>query len=382
MQTNNCDYQNFFDSLELLLFVISPEGEIIYCNNTAYERLGYSRNELIGQPVVNIHPPEQRMSAAMLIEDMLAGRADFCPIPIQCKDGSLIPVNTRVSLGSWQGKPALFGVTKDITDIKIIDEKFKTIYHAVPDMIALLDLNYKILSINQAMADKLGISCDDAVGLTCYEIIHGTSCPPAFCPNAKLLQDQQTHSAEVHEPRLSGDYLVTVSPIYDLQGNLLGSVHVAHDITLIKYAERKLTTIFQFNPIAVAITRIQDGEILEVNAAWTKLTGYSAEEAVGKTVFDLNLYRSNEEREALLTELKVTGFLNNYPVIMRVKGNRSIVGQFSAARILIDDVECWVTALVDHTDRVKLEDAIEKFRQTVLSEARPEIVRQIKGENK
>jgi PAS domain S-box-containing protein len=374
------DYENIFNSLELLLFVLDMDGIILYCNDTVCNRLGYSRDELIGMSVVDIHPPEQRLFAQMLIKDMLEGKEDVCPIPIQRKDGSLIPVNTRVSLSSWQGKPALFGVTKDITDIKIIDEKFKTIYHAVPDMIALLDLNYKILSINQAMADKLGISCDDAVGLTCYEIIHGTDCPPAFCPNAKLLLDQKTHSAEVHEPRLSGDYLVTVSPIYDLQGKLLGSVHVAHDITLIKYSERKFTTIFQFNPIAVAITRIQEGEILEVNAAWTKLTGYSAEEAVGKTVFDLNLYRSNEEREALLTELKVTGFLNNYPIIMQVKGNRSIVGQFSAARILIDDVECWVTALVDHTDRVKLEDAIEKFRRTILSEARPEIVRQIKNE--
>ena len=372
------DYQNFFDSLELLLFVISPDGEIIYCNNTACERLGYSRNELVGHPVVNIHPPEQRMFAAMLIDDMLEGRVEVCTIPVQCKDGSLIPVNTRVSLGEWQGKPALFGVTKDITDIKIIDEKFKTIYHAVPDMIAVLDLNYKILSINKAMSDKLGVSCDDAVGLTCYEVIHGTDCPPAFCPNAKLLQDEKTHVAEVHEPRLDGDYLVTVSPIYDLQGALFGSVHVAHDITLIKYAERKFTTIFQFNPIAVAITTIKDGTFLEVNDAWSKLTGYSSEEAIGKTVFDLQFYRTNEEREALLNELSVTGFLNNYPIIMRVKGNRNIVGQFSAARILIDDVECWITALVDITDQVKLEEAITAFRNTVIREARDGIVQSLR----
>ena len=106
------DYQNFFNILELLLFVISPEGDIVYCNDTACKRLGYTRGELIGMPVVNIHPPEQRMFAAMLVQDMLDSKADVCPIPVQCKDGSLIQVETRVSLGQWDGKPALLGLLK------------------------------------------------------------------------------------------------------------------------------------------------------------------------------------------------------------------------------------------------------------------------------
>jgi len=260
--SNNCDYQNFFNTLELLLFVLDIDGNILYCNDTACDRLGYSRDELIGMPVIDIHPPEQRMFASMLVKDMLDGNADVCPIPIQRRDGKLIQAETRVYMGIWQGKKVLFGVTKDVTDLSLSNEKF--------------------------------------------------------------------------------------------------------------------TTIFRFNPIAVAITTIKDGTFLEVNDAWSKLTGYSSEEAIGKTVFDLQLYRTNEEREALLTELKVTGFLNNYPIIMRVKGNRNIVGQFSAAHILIDDVECWITALVDITDQVKLEEAISAFRDTVIREARDGIVRSLR----
>jgi PAS domain S-box-containing protein len=91
------DYQQFLDSLELLLFVLDIDGTIINCNNTACVRLGYTRGELIGMPVVNIHPSEKRMFAAMLVDDIIKGNADFCPIPLQCKDGSLIQVETRVS---------------------------------------------------------------------------------------------------------------------------------------------------------------------------------------------------------------------------------------------------------------------------------------------
>jgi PAS domain S-box-containing protein len=256
------DYQNFFDSLELLLFVINLEGYIIHCNTTACDRLGYTKGELIGMPVVNIHPPEQRMFAGMLVEDMLKGDAEVCPIPIQTKEGKLIDVETRVSLGSWQGEEALFGVTKDVTDLTLSNNKF--------------------------------------------------------------------------------------------------------------------TTIFRFCPIAIAITGVADGKIYEVNDAWVELTGHVREDSVGKTVYDLQLYRSDEERELLIHELENTGALKNYGIIMKVKDGSRIVGQFSAASIIINGVNCWITAMVDITDQIKLEDAITEFRNTVIRDARDGIVKLLK----
>ena len=359
------DYQNFFNILELLLFVISPEGDIVYCNDTACKRLGYTRGELIGMPVVNIHPPEQRMFAAMLVQDMLDSKADVCPIPVQCKDGSLIQVETRVSLGQWDGKPALLGVTKDVTDIKIIDEKFQTIFNAIPDLVALLDTEYRIIEVNQAMADKLGVGKRDAFGIPCYQAIHDTNCPPEFCPNVRLLADGNTHEAEVFEPRLEGSYKVTVSPIHDAQGNISGSVHVAHDITQVKLAERKFQTIFQFAPVALAITRISDGMILNVNDAWYYLTGYFEKDIQGKTMFDIHLYNKDSDRDILISKLKETHWLENEPVIMRTKHGHPIYGLFCGAPIMIGGVPCWITALNNQTQKVILEQAIINFRDTV-----------------
>jgi len=213
-------------------------------------------------PVIDIHPPEQRMFASMLVQDMIEGNADVCPIPIQRRDGKLIQVETRVYMGIWQGKKVLFGVTKDVTDLALSNEKF--------------------------------------------------------------------------------------------------------------------TTIFQFNPIAVAITGVSDGKIIEVNDAWIELTGYTAEESIGKTVYDLQLYRSNEERELLINELETTGFLNNYPIVMQVKDGKTIVGHFSAASIIVNNTDCWITAMVDVTDQVRLEEAISAFRDTVIREARDGIVQSLR----
>jgi PAS domain S-box-containing protein len=217
---------------------------------------------MIGKAIVELHPLEQRMFAEMLIEDMLAGICDVCPIPLQTADGDLIQVETRVMLGRWSGKDVLFGVSKDVTDLKLSNEKF--------------------------------------------------------------------------------------------------------------------TTIFRFAPIAISITEVDSGKVLEVNDAWVKLTGHDRDETIGKTVYDLHLYRSKAERDALITTLESTGFLANYPISMLSRQGKNIVGQFSAARILINGITCWITAMVDITDQVKLEQAIETFRNTVLREARDEITKSLR----
>jgi diguanylate cyclase (GGDEF)-like protein len=69
-----------------------------------------------------------------------------------------------------------------------------------------------------------------AVGLKCHEAVHGTRKPPAFCPHQLLLMDHAAHVEDIFEPRLGGHFQIAVTPRYSPNGELAGSVHVAHDI--------------------------------------------------------------------------------------------------------------------------------------------------------
>ncbi len=113
-------------------------------------------------------------------------------------------------------------------------------FDSITDPIMILDTNHRIVKANKAMADKLGVTVSEATGMTCYRSIHGTGEPPPFCPHSKLLADGQPHSSEILEPRLGGHFLISVSPIYDSEGRLSGSVHYARDISARKRAEEKL----------------------------------------------------------------------------------------------------------------------------------------------
>jgi PAS domain S-box-containing protein len=117
---------------------------------------------------------------------------------------------------------------------------WEIVFNAIPDLIAILDNNHRVVMINQAMEKKLKRSCNECVGDLCYRIVHQSETPPDNCPHKQLLIDGLEHKSEINEDNLGGCFDVTASPIKDVNGTVLGSVHVAHDITNRKEMEEKL----------------------------------------------------------------------------------------------------------------------------------------------
>lgn len=114
------------------------------------------------------------------------------------------------------------------------------IFDSLPDLVAILDKQHRIVRANQAMANRLGLTNEQCIGQTCYRCVHETETPPHDCPHTLLLEDGQQHQAERFEPRLRGDFRITVSPLRDANGHLMGSLHVAHEITEQHQAESAL----------------------------------------------------------------------------------------------------------------------------------------------
>ncbi len=124
--------------------------------------------------------------------------------------------------------------------LRLTKDEWEKTFSTVPDLMAILDDRHKIVRVNRAMAKRLGTTPDKCVGLTCYEAVHGLSEPPDFCPHTLTCKDGKEHMAEIHEPRLGGDFLVSTTPMFDEAGHLTGVIHVARDITERKKAEKEL----------------------------------------------------------------------------------------------------------------------------------------------
>ncbi len=117
-------------------------------------------------------------------------------------------------------------------------EDWERTFDAVPDLITILDTDHHIVRVNRAAARALGTESQDLAGRPCYEVMHECRRIPDQCPHQQMLLDGREHAAELRE--FNRDLLVTTSPILDAGGQLLGSVHVARDITERKRTEEAL----------------------------------------------------------------------------------------------------------------------------------------------
>jgi PAS domain S-box-containing protein len=165
------NYETFFNAIDDFLFVLDEQGKIIHTNITVIDRLGYTKEELFDQSVLFVHPPDRREEAGRIVQEMLLGVKACCLVPIISKSGIEIPVETRVSHGFWNGKPAIFGVSKDISKLKLSEEKFSKVFYLNPSACGLSDMNtYRYSEVNEAFYTLLGFDKDEVIGKTPVEL--------------------------------------------------------------------------------------------------------------------------------------------------------------------------------------------------------------------
>jgi len=171
LQATRENYESFFNSIDDFLFVLDENGIMIHVNNIVMVRLGYTAQELYGQSVLMLHPRARREEAGRIVSQMLAGTADFCPVPIVSKDGLQIPVETRITHGNWDGKPAIFGVSKDISRLQLSEEKFSKLFHINPSASGLTDLrDGSYIEVNEAFYKLFGFNKNEVIGKTATEL--------------------------------------------------------------------------------------------------------------------------------------------------------------------------------------------------------------------
>jgi PAS domain S-box-containing protein len=140
-------------------------------------------------------------------------------------------------------------IIHDITDRKLAEqaverakEEWERTFDSVPDLIAIFDDQHRVVRMNRAMAERLGLSTDQCLGRACHEYLHGLAERPDYCPYIRTMQDQKEHTVEVYEERLGGYFLVTTCPLFH-EGRMIGAVQVSRDINAVKHAEAELRKI-------------------------------------------------------------------------------------------------------------------------------------------
>jgi len=294
-------YKFLAENMGDIVWTLDMNFNVTYVSPSVERVLGFTPEERKKQKLEEMITPEsmERVMALYTVELQQDEKQDADPyrtttieVEYYNRNGANVWMENQVkAIRDKAGKIiGMYGASRDITRRKIAEEKIKRAkmewertFDAVSDPIAILDTEYRIVRTNKAMASKLGLSPKSIAGATCYECVHGKDEPPANCPHKQLMADGREHTEEVFEERIGGDFLVTASPILDSKGVLVGSVHIARDITKQKEIEKErenligelqealanIRTLKGLLPICSACKKIRDDE-----GYWSQMESY------------------------------------------------------------------------------------------------------------
>lgn len=125
------------------------------------------------------------------------------------------------------------------------------------------------------------------------------------------------------------------------------SVTTLRDITqqqraeaALKSSEEKFAKAFHSSPDAITITERHSGRYLEINDGFCRLTGYSAAEVVGHTVYEIGIWADDKQRSALLAELRERGRVHHREMLGRNKRGDILTVEVSVEPITLNEVDC------------------------------------------
>jgi len=307
-------FRSTFEQAAVGIGHIAPEGHWLRANQKLAEITGYSPEELGKVTYKQITHPEDLAADEEQTNKLAAGEIDHYVIEKRYirKNGSPVWVNVTCSgIRAADGKLKYFiSVVEDIQARKSVEEtayRLAAIVESSDAAIISKDLTGKISSWNSAAERMFGYSAKEAIGQPITMIIPFELHDEEAHIISRLKNGQRIEHFETIRVTKTGKRLnvsLTVSPIKDSQGRVIGGSKIARDITERKRAEKELRENQELLRAAFTQTYSflailsKDGTVVEANLAALEGTGYQRSEVIGRKLWDV-WWQSLPEEQAI-----------------------------------------------------------------------------------
>jgi PAS domain S-box-containing protein len=365
------------DNLPDITFVKNRDHRYVLVNKPFCAFLGKRKDQVLGKTAHDLYPKDvadiseefdkQVFELGVTVDSQERERPDAQGVAriLQTKKAPLKDTEGNVT--------NLIGISRDITERKQMEEKLREsedLYHRLtetsPDSV-VVHVDGKIVAVNSTGARLLGATDPkELIGRSAWDFLH-----PDY---QELVKERlrQTTECGVQAPfvdqklvRLDGsvvDVEVASAPL-TYQGKQAVQV-VARDITerkkmeeTLRRSEEMFRRVFRSNPLPGTIT-LPEGPIMDVNDAWVRMSGYSREEAVGRSSIELGMLPDPEERGRIVNDLLKKRRLSNVEITRRTKSGELRHLLNTLELVELGGQTCVLNMQVDITDRKKMEEAL------------------------
>lgn len=385
--------QNLRESEERHRFAVEATNDGIWdwniITNKVYfsprwkELLGYRDSEMnnaFEEWESRLHP-EDKEKTFLEIKNAQDGKTDMYKgfYRLRHKEGYWVWIEAKGQILRDEHDQAvrMVGSHTDITKEKehesalvYLQKLYKNIIDSVDNIIFVKDTEFAYIVCNQAFEKFVGKPNNKIIGKSDYDLFDQEIADFFRKHDEIMFAEKKTKSnfEWVTYPDGKEAYLLTVkSPLMDGEGNLLGLVGNSADLTEKKRAEDaleisndKFEKAFNQTPNMILITHLETGTIYDVNKTFERVSGYTREEVIGKTVLDIRLWDNAKERETFLTLLHENGSVEGNIYTFAIKDGSSIITQVYASYVIINN-EKYILAIGD--DITEKRDSFEQLEQ-------------------
>ena len=231
------------------------------------------------------------------------------------------------------------------------------------DALVIWEMGGGITFWNRAAEQLYGFTSNEALGRVSHQLLQ-TVHPTSVEAFERRLAEQREWQGELDHITKDGRR-ITVESRCKVAGQN-GRTYVLEsnrDITqrkqmeaALRESEERFSKAFDASPLSLTITSLRTGRLLEVNEAFTRVSGYTRDEAVGRTTLELGLWADPRDRRAELALVTGEGQVRRMKYRFCVKDGSEVIGLLSAERLEIGGEPCALTVIENITERERAEE--------------------------
>lgn len=363
-------------------FVIVDERGRVLDANQEYVRLTgrQSLGEVLGKPVTEWTAERDReRNAAEVRKCTERGFVRDLEICYCWPDGRECAVEISAAVLNTEAGSRILSHVQDISDRKRAEDavrdsehRYRTLAESAHDSIFIIDREDRVRYANSYAARQFGCSREQLIGRRRGEL---------FPPEIALRQArhlEQVFSAGVpltfenvsQFPDRAVWLHTQLVPMKDEHGSVQAVLGISRDVTqmhqateALRESEARFSGVFRLSPEMVSISRLDNGEFVEVNEAFERITGYSRDEVIGHSSLELGLWVDPSDRDRMIQEVTKEGGIRHFEVDLYRRDRSRMTVIVSGTTIEIGGERLLLLIVTDITERKRAEESLREINE-------------------
>ena len=363
--------------------VVDAECCVVLWNRGAERMFGWTAAEAAGRSLTELHmQAADAGELARCVDTLRGGRCVRLSGLRLRKDGSTLHAECLFTplIGEDGRYAGAVNTVRDITPLveseralRQSEEKFNKAFHASPDAIVITrQADGVVVEANEGFERLTGYGVGETDGRHLVDTLNIWAHPQQRREFVGLVKAHGRVSGFEHDIRRKDGELrhCSVSSVAIDIGGEPCLISVVRDITrqrldelALKASEERFVKAFNANPNYATVSRLEDGRFVAVNQGFERMTGWKAEEVLGRTAVDIGLWAEPAEREELVRRLKADGEWQGFKLHFRRKNGEVVLIEGSCVLAEIGGEQQIIGIARDITEVQRAQDALRQSEE-------------------